>query len=38
MDTIMYAFLSRGDLFFEMTVEDKFNDFKVSFDFDEKLV
>lgn len=29
--------LSRGDLFYEMTVEDKFKDFKVSFDFDEKL-
>lgn len=29
--------LSRGDLFFEISVEDKFKDFKVSFDFDEKL-
>lgn len=29
--------LSRGDSFFEVAVEDKFGDFRVSFDFKEKL-
>lgn len=29
--------LSRGDLFYEMAVEDRYKDFKVSFDFNEKL-